>query len=100
MPKRGAKLPWRVYFEWSNGIKGTRACYSRDDAEMYADQIRRAGESRSDASVTVVIEHAPSRRDDDPVPTDESIAAGEWELVHEDYCGYPDDCNCLKWRRG
>ena len=67
MPKRGSKLPWKVHYVWSNGVKGTRACFTQDDAEFYAAEIRRAGEARPDASVTVVVRHAPARRDDDPV---------------------------------
>ena len=57
MPKKGSKLPWKVRFEWSNGVKGVRACFTQDDAEMYADEIRRAGEARDDIDVTVVVEY-------------------------------------------
>ncbi len=56
MAKRGEKQPWKVRYEWSNGIKGTVARSSQELAEIKADEIRRAGELRSDADVTVTVE--------------------------------------------
>lgn len=53
MAKRGERRPWKVEYEWSNGIKGRDAYSSRDLAELHAEMIRDAGERRADADVTV-----------------------------------------------
>lgn len=56
MPKKGSRSTHRVRFEWSSGIKGVVACYSKDEAEMKANEIRRAAEWREGFTVTVTIE--------------------------------------------
>lgn len=56
MAKRGEKRPWKVRYEWSNGIKGTVACGDEWLANHKADEIRQAGERRDDVSVTVTVE--------------------------------------------
>lgn len=53
MAKRGEHLPWKVEFEWSNGVRGRNAYGSEDLANLKAQQIRDAGERRDDADVTV-----------------------------------------------
>jgi hypothetical protein len=55
--KRGVRLPWRVAYRWSNDIKGTKACSDQETAEFKADEIRRAGQRRDDASVVVTVTH-------------------------------------------
>ena len=55
MAKRGEKQPWKVCYEWTNGGKGVVACSSEDLAEMKAAEIRRAGEWRDDAEVSVQV---------------------------------------------
>ena len=56
MAKRGEKQPWKVRYEWSNGVKGMNSYTSEDLAESKADQIRQAGERRDDISVSVTVE--------------------------------------------
>jgi hypothetical protein len=58
MAKRGERRPWKVRYEWSNGIKGTDSYTSRDQAEMKAEQIRRTAVAR-DMVVTVDVTHRP-----------------------------------------
>jgi len=59
MAKRGERRPWRVRFEWDNGVKGADSYSSESLAELKADEIRRAAESQ-DRQVTITIE---DRRD-------------------------------------
>lgn len=46
MAKRGETRPWRVRFEWKNGVKGTSSHITREDAESRAAEIRRNAELR------------------------------------------------------
>lgn len=56
MAKRGERRPWKVRYEWSNGIKGVVTCSTESEAAIHADKIRTAGERRADADVTVMVE--------------------------------------------
>lgn len=55
MAKRGERQPWKVEFQWSNGVRGRNAYSSRDLAELHARRIREAGERRDDADVVVAV---------------------------------------------
>lgn len=57
--KRGERLPWKVQYEWTSGIKGKNAYGSQDLAELKAAQIREAGERRPDADVAVEVVYQP-----------------------------------------
>lgn len=55
MAKRGEKQPWKVRYEWANGIRGTIAFSTESNANLKAAEIQRASEWRGVAvSVTVV----------------------------------------------
>lgn len=45
MAKRGERRPWRVRFEWANGVKGVDTFRTEEDAERRAREIRERGES-------------------------------------------------------
>lgn len=57
MAKRGEKQPWKVRFEYENGICGQRAFTDEWSAEHAAEQIRENGERR-ELAVTVEVFHA------------------------------------------
>jgi hypothetical protein len=40
MAKRGETRPWRVRFEWANGVKGVDTFRTEEDAERRAREIR------------------------------------------------------------
>jgi hypothetical protein len=46
MAKRGERRPWKVTYRWENGVGGTDARSSEDEAQMIAARIRRAAEAR------------------------------------------------------
>ena len=54
MSKRGETRPFRVIFEWSNGVKGVATYGTADEAEMCANEIRRNAEHRNDSVLVVV----------------------------------------------
>jgi len=57
MPKRGARLPWRVTFQHAGQGKPTRrALHSSEEAAIYADEIRRAAALRG-STVKITIEN-------------------------------------------
>lgn len=56
MAKRGEKRPWKVRFEWSNGVKGVITCATEEEADRRASEIRSASEWQPDADVTVTVE--------------------------------------------
>lgn len=41
MAKRGETRPWRVRYEWENGVKGCETFSDEWRAEACADEIRR-----------------------------------------------------------
>ena len=57
MAKRGEKQPWKVRFEYENGICGQRAFTDEWSAEHAAEKIRENGERR-ELAVTVEVFHA------------------------------------------
>ncbi|MDH6110224.1 hypothetical protein P3T36_004844 [Kitasatospora sp. MAP12-15] len=55
MPKKGAVLPWRLSYEWENGVKSTTACYTQDEAERERGKLFDTDVSRDlDVTVTIV----------------------------------------------
>lgn len=70
MAKRGETRPWRVRYEWENGVKGCETFSDEWRAEACADEIRRAAEHR-DLSVSITIEHRdePQRKVVSVAPT-------------------------------
>lgn len=52
MPKHGERLPYRVSYEWANGIKGAKALSSADEADMFSDQLERTAWAR-ELAVTI-----------------------------------------------
>ena len=56
MAKRGSTRPWRVRFEWENGVTDTDTKTSRGDAEALRDLVLRTAEQRQ-LHVTVEISH-------------------------------------------
>lgn len=56
MPKRGSRQPYRVSYQWDNGIKGATARYDLDDANLLADQIEASARSR-ELGVTITVLH-------------------------------------------
>lgn len=45
MAKRGERRPWRVRFEWANGVKGVDTFRTEEDAERRAREIRERHEN-------------------------------------------------------
>lgn len=54
MPKRGESLPYRVTFQWDNGVKGSSAHRTLDAATDAALALYRAAKAQ-DRTVTVKI---------------------------------------------
>lgn len=50
--KRGQRAPYRVSYEWSNGVKGAKALSSADEADMFTDQLERTAWAR-ELAVTI-----------------------------------------------
>jgi len=46
MPKRGDRLPWRVSFEWGNGVKGSVPCYDTNGAQTQISMLRAHAEAK------------------------------------------------------
>lgn len=55
MSKRGETRPWRVAFEWSNGVKGVDTYSRKDEADMNADRIRDYSAMLDDPDRTVTV---------------------------------------------
>lgn len=54
MPKRGARQPWRVTFQYATQAKtSARPCYDREEAEAFAAELQETAQRRG---VTVTIE--------------------------------------------
>lgn len=76
MAKRGETRPWRVTYEWDNGIKGSQSYQTEDHANLKADEIRRNA-AHTDATVMVTVAHRdakPMTRPANPwadIPTDQ-----------------------------
>lgn len=47
MAKRGEKRPWKLQFEWDNGVKGSQTFSSEDARDDMAAQIRENAAMRS-----------------------------------------------------
>jgi hypothetical protein len=52
MAKRGETRPWRVRYEWENGVKGCETYRTEGDALRFADEVRRNSE-RNDMTVQI-----------------------------------------------
>lgn len=56
MPKLGQRLPYRVSYAWANGVTGSTARHSLDEAELLADRIEASARAR-DLPVTITIRY-------------------------------------------
>lgn len=57
MAKRGETRPWRMRFQWSNGIKGVATYETREQADDEARKIQvYAAAFREDMTVTTTVE--------------------------------------------
>lgn len=56
MAKRGETRPWRVRFEWANGIKGTITTDAVEYADDHAAKLCRNADNNG-SSILIRIEH-------------------------------------------
>jgi hypothetical protein len=62
MAKRGETRPWRMRFEFENGICGTETFHSEEQANFKADQIRRNAANR-EMTVAIKITNRVAERE-------------------------------------
>jgi hypothetical protein len=58
MAKRGETRPYRMHFEWDNGVKSTQTFHSEEARQRVIDQIRETAE-RIDREVTITTSERP-----------------------------------------
>lgn len=56
MAKRGSTRPWRMKFEWDNGVKGVVTFHTEEEAEHAAKQQRERVGQNGARCTTVTVE--------------------------------------------